>query len=254
LGDRSGAAITLHQLAMLHQDQGEYPQAHTLYQQSLAIAEELGDRSGAAITLHQLGLLCEKEGQLQQAVNHLARAHALFDAFGAPECEQSARDLARLQEQIGEPSFNNNESFLGRINIGFSGLSDKANELIGKGKWIAALDVIRQLIEESNNAGDFGVLAKALHKKGDVNLLLRRLGTARIAYRDAVRIFKDLGDKENEAESLGSLGKVFFAFGEQEEAVKCLENSAIIYDQLSNEKKKSEVLEILELLRSYIIE
>ena len=57
LGDRTGVASSLHQLGMLLQAQGEYAQAQKLYEQSLQIEQELGNRAGVAGSLHQLGNL-----------------------------------------------------------------------------------------------------------------------------------------------------------------------------------------------------
>ena len=48
LGDKSGIAITLHQLGMIHQNQGNYEEAVKKYNQSLKMKEELGDKSGIA--------------------------------------------------------------------------------------------------------------------------------------------------------------------------------------------------------------
>ena len=55
-------ATTYHQLGILAQARGDYDTAHTLYQQALAIFEELGDRAGMATTYHQLGILAQDQG------------------------------------------------------------------------------------------------------------------------------------------------------------------------------------------------
>ena len=67
LGDRAGVAGSLHQLGMLLQQQGEYAQAQQRYEQSLQIAQELGDRAGVAGSLWGLGMLLQAQGEYAQA-------------------------------------------------------------------------------------------------------------------------------------------------------------------------------------------
>ena len=92
-------ANSLGQLGMLHQQQGEYPQARQRYAQALEIAQELGDRRGVASSLAQLGTLCEQQDQLPQAVTCLAQALVIFSDLGAPQQAQAQRNLRRLREK-----------------------------------------------------------------------------------------------------------------------------------------------------------
>jgi len=55
-GQKGNIAAILHNMGLIHQDQGNYQEAVKLYQQSLKIKEELGDKSGISSTLHQLGI------------------------------------------------------------------------------------------------------------------------------------------------------------------------------------------------------
>ena len=55
------------QIGMIHQDQGNYEEAVKKYNQSLKIEEELGNKSGIAITLHQLGNVHYHTGQLRRS-------------------------------------------------------------------------------------------------------------------------------------------------------------------------------------------
>ena len=62
---------SLHQLGMIHQDQGNYEEAVKKYNQSLKIAEELGNKSGIAGTLHQLGMIHQRQGNYEEAVKNI---------------------------------------------------------------------------------------------------------------------------------------------------------------------------------------
>jgi tetratricopeptide (TPR) repeat protein len=92
-------AISLHGLGSLHYKQGEYERARQLYQQSLAINQELGDRAGVATAMAQMGLLLEQQGNLARAVTVMVQALQLFEQLAQPEAEQARSILARLQQR-----------------------------------------------------------------------------------------------------------------------------------------------------------
>ena len=105
LGNRAGIAQTLHQLAMLQQDQGHYAEALSLYQQSLEIAEELGDRAGIATTCGQLGILNRTLKNYRGAIRYFAVAYTIFEQLGSPYKDLAGRHLAEVREEIGEEEF-----------------------------------------------------------------------------------------------------------------------------------------------------
>ena len=74
--------IILHQLGMIHQDQGNYEEAVKKYNQSLKIKEELGDKSGIAITLHQLGNVHYSQGNYEEAVNRINQSLKIAEELG----------------------------------------------------------------------------------------------------------------------------------------------------------------------------
>jgi predicted ATPase/Tfp pilus assembly protein PilF len=67
LGDKSGVSKSLHELGRLAQATGEYDEARKLYQQSLKIKQELGDKRGVSSSLHQLGTLAQDTGEYDEA-------------------------------------------------------------------------------------------------------------------------------------------------------------------------------------------
>ena len=135
LGNRAGMATTYHQLGMLAQARGDYDTAHNLYEQSLHIKEELGNRAGMAATYHQLGVLAQARGDYDTA-------HNLY--------EQSLR----IEEELGNRA----------------GMA--------------------------TTYGQLGVLAQA---RGDYD-------TAHTYYQRALTIFEELGDRVNIAKVRRNLG------------------------------------------------
>ena len=100
-----GVAKSLHQIAMLHQDQGEYPQALDFYQRSLKIEEEIGNRAGLALSLGQMGLLYEEMDQPLQAIPLVVQAFLMFVGMNMPEDRMAFSALQRLRNQAGEQAF-----------------------------------------------------------------------------------------------------------------------------------------------------
>ena len=97
----------MHQLGTIAQHQGEYEQARSLYQQSLAIAERVGNQNAQAITLYQLGLLAYEQGHFEYALRHIIQAHILFEALQSPSRALAQDMIARIRGQIDEETFLN---------------------------------------------------------------------------------------------------------------------------------------------------
>ena len=105
LGDKSGIARSLHQLGMVHQDQGNYPEAVKLYEQSLDIKKDLGDKSGIASSLGQLGRIKEENKDLEGALGDYLMALSIFEELQSPYRDLAKKDIARLKETMGEEAF-----------------------------------------------------------------------------------------------------------------------------------------------------
>lgn len=58
----------MHNLGLIEQEQGNYPRAFELYEQSLSIKEELGAELGKPNTLHQMGMIAHVIGDNSRAM------------------------------------------------------------------------------------------------------------------------------------------------------------------------------------------
>ena len=67
LGDQSGIAASLNNLANVFAQRADYSSAKTLYEESLAIRRQLGDRSGIAASLDNLGAVAHAQGDFVSA-------------------------------------------------------------------------------------------------------------------------------------------------------------------------------------------
>ncbi len=82
MGDRHGAALTLHSLSIVVKDQGDYPHAEALCRESLAILRDLGDRRNTAHVLETLGLLAHLQGDMGRAARLYTDSLDLFEDLG----------------------------------------------------------------------------------------------------------------------------------------------------------------------------
>jgi tetratricopeptide (TPR) repeat protein len=93
LGNKSGIATTLHQLGMIHQDQGDYDKAIEKFNQSLKIKEELGDKSGIANTLGQIGRIYETREDHKNALKNYLICYSIFGSLKSPYIDKIGEEV-----------------------------------------------------------------------------------------------------------------------------------------------------------------
>jgi tetratricopeptide (TPR) repeat protein len=74
IGDRSGEALTRHQLGQVQRSLGDYTQATTLFKQALATHQSTGDRLAEVHTMYHLGFLYCRLAQFETAISILEQA------------------------------------------------------------------------------------------------------------------------------------------------------------------------------------
>ena len=97
-------AATLHQLATIEHDKGNYDEAKRLYEESLTIDRKLGNQSGIATTLGQLGRLAEDQKDLDVAEKYYQQALEIFEKLGEkPNIDLARRALERIRKLKQKP-------------------------------------------------------------------------------------------------------------------------------------------------------
>ena len=90
---------------IVHQQQGNYPEAVKLYEQSLEMAKDLGDKSGIARSLGQIGRIKEENKDFEGALGYYLTALSIFEDLQDPRREVAKKDIARLRKTMGEEAF-----------------------------------------------------------------------------------------------------------------------------------------------------
>src|SRR6185295_3226636 len=108
LDDKWGIASSLGNLGIVANDQGDYPLARALHEESLAIRRDLSDKLGVALSLLNLGVVVLAESIRQAQPNKLspplfAHAQALYEESLAIRRELADRPgIAECLVRLGE--------------------------------------------------------------------------------------------------------------------------------------------------------
>ncbi len=94
-------ARALHNLGMIHQDQGRYDEAVKIYRKSLKIKEELEDRRGAAYTRAQIGVLYSQLGKKEEAIKSTQEALNIFKKIGLEnEARKAEAQIEKIRKEL----------------------------------------------------------------------------------------------------------------------------------------------------------
>ena len=99
-GDRLFAAIALHDLGQVAQDQGQYGRAQAIHAESLSLCQDLGSQRGIAMCLEKLAAIAGAQGQPGRAARLLGAASALRQTIGAPMSARDRGDYERLAAAV----------------------------------------------------------------------------------------------------------------------------------------------------------
>ena len=89
-------ANTYGNLGIVHKTRGELDDAVSMYQQALAIYEELGSKEGMANTYGNLGNVHKTRGELDEARKVWVESIRLFDELNSPDAEKARDFLSQL--------------------------------------------------------------------------------------------------------------------------------------------------------------
>ena len=208
-GDRSGLEQTLHDMAEVPINQGDFAAAEKLYSQALTIARAVGNQKGQAKELLDLGVISVKKGDFTSA------RRSYDEAF---QFDQKAGDKNGMAAVMGDTGI------LLRI----------------QGKLQDALEHFQKAFEFSNEVGHRGSSAQAMSAIGDVLLEEGDLPGASKMYQEASTIEHDIGAKNIYASTLTQMGRVFRQQGKADEARQAYRESLSLEEQLGNKSDDAE--------------
>ncbi len=202
--------------------QGDFAQARTLYEGSLALQQALGDRQGAARALTNLGNVAAHQGDYARArvllEQGLTLRRALDDKPGIALTLDSLGNLAMWEgdyaraQALLEESVTMSRVLRGKRDVAVS-LNNLGGVLVLQGEYARAQAVLEESLTLYRPLGDKEGIAVAL---GSLGTIARRRGDhlqAAALYREVLVLAHELGNKELMAGCLADLAAVAGAQG-----------------------------------------
>ncbi|MBD2603391.1 tetratricopeptide repeat protein [Scytonema hofmannii FACHB-248] len=217
--DEEEKAGIIHNLGNLKANSGEIEEAIALYQQSLAITEQIGNVQMKATTLNSLGLLKANSGEIEQAI-------ALYQ-----------QSLA-LIEQIGD------------VQMKAGTLNNLGNLKANRGEIEEAIALYQQSLAITEQIGDVQMKAVALNNLGLLKANRGEIKEAIAFYEQSLAITEQIGDVQIKARTLNNLGLLKANSGEIDEALAFYEQSLAITEQIGNVQGQAMTLNNLGLLKA----
>lgn len=166
-GDRKGEAAMRYSLGSLHLFQHQNPEARDQLENALALFERLGDRQAAALAARNIGLVNWRAGDLDAALARWEESVAVFRAVGDGTAEAcTLNSLAMARVELGQDA--------------------------------AAFELLKQATAISAKIGSRRVGAQMQHHLGEYYLEQDDLDSAEAAFRKAVGLALEMGDRAGE--------------------------------------------------------
>jgi serine/threonine protein kinase/tetratricopeptide (TPR) repeat protein/TolB-like protein len=162
-GDRAGEASALNSLAVVASDT-DAPRSKRMYEESLAISEQIGDRRGMSAALNNLGIFLKDQNRLDEALAVHQRALA-------------------LRREIDD----RNWTAISLSNIGVV--------LFEQDRLQEATKYYRESLDLTREIGDKRGQVRALHNMAIVERELGRLAEARADYETSIAMRAEIGDR-----------------------------------------------------------
>jgi tetratricopeptide (TPR) repeat protein len=175
--DTLALAIAFNNLGNVYADSGQYEIARTQYNAGYDLARTTGNRLVEARSLNNLGALLNDQQHGTEARAVLRESFQLYDQIGNPE---GAGDVS--------------------INLGTSFYLSQAID--------SALVWFQRAQSQYSRAGISIGVAKANGNRGEMHRIRGDFPRARLLIDSALRTFRQLGNLQGEATSLGALGNV----------------------------------------------
>jgi tetratricopeptide (TPR) repeat protein/DNA-binding SARP family transcriptional activator len=211
VGDRAGEAQANNDLGVAYWRLGQYDQALTCHQQSLAMRRQLGDAHGQAASLGNLGLVHEQQGRYDQAL----------------ACLQESLAIDReLENRFGQASS------LGNLGWVYE----------RQGRYERALACLQESLAIRRELGDRFGQAAILNDLGIVYQRQEGCDQALACLQESLTIDRELSDRYAQATSLNDIGIIHQRQGRYDQALACQQESLTIRRELGDPHGQAETL------------
>lgn len=194
---------------------GQFEKARALAEAALNRSRSEGDQLAEGSALNTLGAVAQNVGEYAKSRVLLEQSLAIFEAHGEQHGISSVQfnlgSLAKLEGNYTEA-----RDFYQKALKGFEATGD----LRGKGSALLNLGGdSSEIVEIAKRSGDKNLEARALQSWGDGLFTKGDFGAAEEKIEEAGKRFRELGDENDYARVLTSLGRIQRAHGRPQDAI-----------------------------------
>ncbi|MBI3272434.1 MAG: tetratricopeptide repeat protein [Planctomycetes bacterium] len=211
IADVEGKARTLGNVAGVIASQGDVRRALEIWQQALALLEQIGDVKGKASTLHNMAGVIAQQGDAKRALDLLQQALALQEQNG--EVKGKAATLCSMAGVKAE-----------------QGDVRRALDL-----WQQALTLQEEIGHAEGKAATLGNMAQVIAQQGDVRRALD-------LWQEALDLLEQIGHTEGEATTLNGMASVIARQGDGNRALALWEQALALEEEIGDVRGKATTL------------
>jgi tetratricopeptide (TPR) repeat protein len=240
----------LHLLGDLYFGQQRLKRAERLYQQSLAIFEQIDNNEGAAEVYTKLGDFYEARKNYDMAEQMELRSLEIFEQLrnekGMADAFSKLADIYLVLERYDEAEETNNKSAAIKERLGINeGLADIYSNLgnvyqiqgnldKAEKEYLLSLTAF-QAQSDSEGVGDVS------NSLGDVYLAKKDFSKAEEYYLQSLRIFEEFGNDQGTADIYKTLGNLYLTLKDRGRADSFYRRSLAIFEQLGDKTGMADV-------------
>jgi predicted ATPase/DNA-binding SARP family transcriptional activator len=221
--------------------QNDHAVARELFEQSLAIRQDLGDRQGVAETIGNLG-------NIEFVTGDSAKGHALhLESLNLRRQLDDKPGIALMLANIASKSLNKGDYVQARSQYEESlmiyrelgdrfgtatALNSLGNVAAIQGDLVQAQTLYEESLSSLRELGDKRGIAWTLKRQGNIASMQGDYTLAQALHQEAVSLFRAVGDRSGMAATLQHLGDVAFGQGEIASAHSLYEESLSVFKEL----------------------
>jgi tetratricopeptide (TPR) repeat protein len=209
--DVRGLAATLHEMGRLKANTGNINEAIAFFEQSLVLTEQIRDVQGLAATLHEMGRLKANTGNINEAIAFFEQSLAI---------KEQTRDIQGLAATL---------QCLGSLKVN----TGKINE---------AIALFEKSLVLAKQIGDIQGLAATLNNLGYLKLNSGEINEAVALFEQSLDLTKQISDFHTQVRTLHNLGYIKANTGKINEAIALFEQSFALSEQIGDVQGKAMTL------------
>jgi predicted ATPase len=241
IGDQHGVAWSLNNLGVVAINQGDFTRAQALLEENLAVAEEAHDTASIATALNDLGLIAHSRHDYDRATALWTRSLTLFRTLGdASHVARALNNLGTVAMELGEYGRAQelfSESLALHRHVGdrqatASTLNNLAEAASSLGDAETAMGLFRESHSLALEGGNRLYAAIAMENLAALTRLQGEefADVAQSRFREALLLYRSVGDKQGIASCLAGLAAGAAAQGRATEAAALLGAASRICD------------------------